>query len=255
MSAVKRLALRLLGRPGVKRAAQALFGALQALGARGLAATRQAGDRPAGEAGVRALGHRAYVGGDGAGWETIGRLQFRFLVERGLTPDHVLLDIACGALRAGVLLIPYLRPGHYLGVEREALLVERGIEEELGRALNELKQPEFLISERFEFERLSKRPDIAIAQSLFTHLAADDIALCMTNLRRCVAAGARLYATFFESARPHANPPASHPHKPFRYSRAEIERFGTEHGWEVRYIGDWSHPRGQVMVEYTAREG
>ena len=50
--------------------------------------------------GVRRLGHRAFVGGDGDLWDRIGRLQFDFLVSQGLRPEHVLLDFACGSLRA-----------------------------------------------------------------------------------------------------------------------------------------------------------
>jgi hypothetical protein len=29
--------------------------------------------------------------------------------------------------------------------------------------------------------------------------------------------------------------------------------FGERFGWEARSIGDWGHPRVQIMVEYVAR--
>lgn len=57
-------------------------------------------------------GPRGYVGGL---WHELGELQFRFLVDQGLRPEHVLLDIACGSLRGGVRFVPYLNPGNYLG--------------------------------------------------------------------------------------------------------------------------------------------
>ncbi len=37
----------------------------------------------------------------GGMWEEIGRLQFVFLVEKGLQPHHEMLDIGCGTLRGG----------------------------------------------------------------------------------------------------------------------------------------------------------
>ena len=61
--------------------------------------------------GVMVFGHRDYVG---AHWEELGSLQFRFMVDQGLLPHHVLVDIACGSLRGGVHFIPYLDPGNYL---------------------------------------------------------------------------------------------------------------------------------------------
>ena len=33
---------------------------------------------------IHRVGHRQFVGGNGEYWDTIGELQFRFLIERGL---------------------------------------------------------------------------------------------------------------------------------------------------------------------------
>ena len=43
--------------------------------------------------------HREAVGGL---WEEMRRLQFDFLANQGLKPDHKLLDIGCGSMRGGV---------------------------------------------------------------------------------------------------------------------------------------------------------
>jgi len=34
-----------------------------------------------------------------------------------------------------------------------------------------------------------------------------------------------------------------------------MEQFGKETGWQVEYIGDWNHPRGQKMVCYVTSSG
>jgi hypothetical protein len=207
------------------------------------------GSVPEGDEGIRILGHRDYVGG--GLWEEIGRLQFDFLVAQGLRPSHCLLDIACGALRGGVHFIAYLEAGNYLGLDKERTLVTLGIEKELGVATYAEKKPQLVVSASFEFQRFTKRPDMSIAQSLFTHLNPADIRLCLGNLREFVATGHRLYATFFEGDSS-GNRAGSHSLAGFRYSRAELERFGSETGWRAAYLGDWQHPRRQMMMRYAA---
>jgi SAM-dependent methyltransferase len=202
--------------------------------------------------GIAAVGHRDYVGGL---WEEIGRLQFDFLVAQGLRPDHVLLDVACGSLRAGVHLIPYLDRGHYLGIDKERVLIEQGLEQEVPAELREAKAPEFVVSDRFEFGRLSRRPDYAMAQSLFTHLPPPAIRLCLRRLRAVATPGCRFFATFFETGERMRNPRAPHDHKLWFYTREEMAAFGARAGWDCRYVGDWGHPRQQAMAEYRPRPG
>jgi hypothetical protein len=202
---------------------------------------------PHGEAGIAKVGHRSYVGGM---WDEIGQLQFDFLVSRGLKADHRLLDIACGALRLGVKAIPYLEPSNYLGIDKEAGLIQAGLETELDPKLREAKQPAFVVSSSFEFEKLGRKPDFAIAQSLFTHLPPPLIELCFQKLRPCLADDGVFFATFFESRRAVKNPDEPHDHARFAYTQAEMCGFGERNGFTARYIGDWNHPRDQVMVEY-----
>src|SRR5579864_173888 len=131
--------------------------------------------------GILFFGHRDYIG---AQWDTVGPLQFQFLVDQGLKPHNVLLDIACGSLRGGVHFIPYLDDGNYLGLEKERQLIRLGLKKELPSELRRSKRPEFVVSDSFEFKRFSKRPDYAIAHSLFTHLPSSMILDCLTKLRQ-----------------------------------------------------------------------
>jgi hypothetical protein len=75
-----------------------------------------------------------------------------------------------------------------------------------------------------------------------------------------MAPGGRFFATFFEA-------PASTPYDrrvqqvvrktwperdPYHYRRADLYwAADTVADWNVRYIGDWGHRRGQRMIEYT----
>jgi hypothetical protein len=56
--------------------------------------------------------------------------------------------------------------------------MDLGIEKELGNNVYEKKKkkkPELIVSDNFTFERCSKKPQFSLAQSLFTHLNAQDI--------------------------------------------------------------------------------
>jgi hypothetical protein len=193
-------------------------------------------------------GPRGFVGGL---WYEMGELQFKFLLEQGLRPEHTLLDIACGSLRLGNRVIPFLDAGNYLGIDIKEDLIEHGKRVELGNTLCEVKRPEFVVSGSFEFNKFSKTSDFAVAQSLFSHLIKDDIALCLTNLSQHRKARTVLYATFFEVDASVANPAISHPHGVFQYARDEMEEIGRRADWRIEYIGDWGHPRGQKMLRYT----
>ena len=198
---------------------------------------------------INKIGHREYVGGF---WNEIGKLQFDFMVAHGLKPHNVLLDIACGSLRAGVHFINYLEKSNYLGLDQEKELIIRGVEEELTKDKEIEKQPQFIINSNFDFTNFSKVPDYAIAQSLFTHLVEKDIIKCLKNLKSFIGNKQfELYATFFECDIPQKAPlENSHTHVKFDYTKEQMEQFAKDTGWKVRYIGNWNHPRGQKMMKY-----
>ncbi|HVM15925.1 MAG TPA: hypothetical protein VM287_16570 [Egibacteraceae bacterium] len=94
--------------------------------------------------------------------------------------------------------------------------------------------------------RLRDRP-VAV-----THLTPETIALCLSRLAVWSPA-CRLYATFFEVDEPVDNPAAPHDHAKFRYTRAEMAQLAATAGMRFSYIGEWGHPRGQMMGAFAAR--
>lgn len=204
-------------------------------------------DLPANER-VAKRGHRRYVGGpDPERWYGIGRRQYHFLVSQGLASHHRLLDVACGALRLGQYAIPMLDKGHYYGLEGEPSLVEAGLTEEMLFDVAALKTPQF--SHNYDFD-LSFCPgyDFAMAQSLFTHLTLDDIALCFENMISVARPGSKFFWTFFDDDGL-ANPEGqSHPNLSWRYAFEDIEERAAQAGFRTTYIGDWGHPVDQLMA-------
>lgn len=207
--------------------------------------------RPAqGPAGIASLGHRAYVGGR---WDEIGDLQWSFLLNHGLQAESVLLDIACGSLRLGCRAIPYLAPCHYLGIEKEAELLRVGVEQELGAELESRQQPRLLVDDSFRFDRFGVVADIAIAHSLFTHLPPEPIGRCFQQLRPWLRPDGVFYATYFPTRRQRRQSGKGHDHGYFAYTDSEIRCFGETNGFSCELLGDWGHPRGQVMAAYRPR--
>lgn len=196
---------------------------------------------------IRARGYRSFIGSHNAEeWYSLGRLQYYFLVSRGLESQHVFLDVGCGSLRLGQFLIPFLGERKYFGLEPESILVECGLAYEVPGWVSEMKKPTFSHNYQFEMDQLDCF-DYAMANSILTHLVPSDIRLCFSSLRSMANQTSVFYFTFFEGDSKTNPKQASHANKDWRYSIEELQDLAE--GWRLNYIGDWGHPRGQMMVE------
>lgn len=201
--------------------------------------------------------HRERVGGL---WDEIGRLQIDFLRAQGLRPDDTLLDVGCGSLRGGVHFVRFLAPGRYYGIDKDAELIRAGLEIELPRAglAGRLPADHLLVNDAFEASRFGVAFDVAWAQSLFTHLQAPDIRRCLEQTARCVRAGGRFFATFFECgedvALPVTHAPGGittrHDQDPYHYRFRDLAALCAGLPWRAAYMGEWSHPRAQRMSRF-----
>ncbi|HTE77099.1 MAG TPA: class I SAM-dependent methyltransferase [Xanthobacteraceae bacterium] len=197
----------------------------------------------------RRANHRAAVGGM---WDVIGPLQFDFMRDQGLRPEHRLLDIGCGSLRAGRFFISYLNPRCYLGLDSDESLVRTGLATEIDAATISEKQPEFAFNNSFSFP-FNRKPDFALAQSVFTHLTPNQMETCLANLH-AFAPNCKFFVTFNESSFAWPNGLfAPNTQRTFFYTRGQIAKIAEQCGWSMSYIGEWGHPRDQRMVLLTNR--
>src|SRR5216684_432299 len=90
--------------------------------------------------------YRAYVG-PAEDYDLIAAMTFNLLTTLGLRQHHSLLDLGCGSLRVGRLLIPYLNKEKYFGLEPNEWLVQEGIRNEIGETLVRIKRPRFFFSD------------------------------------------------------------------------------------------------------------
>jgi len=204
--------------------------------------------------------HRDAVGGM---WEQIGRLQFEFLRNHGLTPNMKLLDIGCGAFRGGVHFVSFLDAGNYYAVDADERLIEDGYNIEICNAGLQWKLPRLnlLVSRRFEFSLFKQTFDVAIAQSVFTHIPLNDIRVCLAELAKSVRPGGKFFASILECPHDYSyTAPMKHEpggvisfpaDDPFHY-RLEDFKWAENHlPWAFSYIGDWAHPRDAKMICFT----
>src|SRR5947207_10932254 len=140
--------------------------------------------------------YRAYVGPP-EDYDLVAAMAFNLLTTLGLRQHHSLLDIGCGSLRIGRILIPYLNRGKYFGVEPNEWLVDEGIRRELGETLVEIKRPTFFFSDSPDTITQAKVAfDFALAQSIFSHCGLDLIKGWLSAISRSMADDAVLVATF-----------------------------------------------------------
>lgn len=200
--------------------------------------------------------HRHLIGGM---WEEIGTLQIDFLKSQGLQPSYTLLDIGCGCLRLGVRAVEFLDTDKYWGIDLNEELLTAGYDHEVvpsGLAAK-LPRTNLVTDAEFTFTGTPHQVDMAIAQSVFTHLPLEYLRLCLTNLANHLDGPCDFFATFFivtedEAAAPVLHDPGgitTHPDKdPFHYTENDLRRAAWNLPWKVDIIGDWNHPRDQRMV-------
>src|SRR6476469_2956387 len=117
--------------------------------------------------------YRAYVGPP-EDYDLISAMSFNLLTHLGLRQHHQVLDIGCGSLRVGRLLIPYLNRGGYTGLEPNEWLVHDGIANEVGEDQVRIKQPNFVFAETAAgLIAEGRRYDFMLAQSIFSHTGPD----------------------------------------------------------------------------------
>lgn len=206
-------------------------------------------------------GHRAAIGGM---WDEIGQLQYDFLLAEGLKPAHRLIDIGCGSFRAGVKLAPYLQPEHYFGIDISPDILKAGYQQEIVAAGLKKRFPRSNWREEASFDigGFGVMFDFGIAQSVFTHLPPPYLERCLATVAPAFHPGGRLYLTLFECPPDHDidQPLVQQPggrttyrdKDPYHYRVDSLA--GLAGGlWDVRWIGEWNHPRAQKMALFTRR--
>ena len=184
--------------------------------------------------------YRAYVGPP-KDYDLVSAMVFNLLTSIGLRQHHRVLDIGCGSLRVGRLLIPYLNPKNYFGVEPNKWLVDDGIENEIGRDLVKIKEPTFSFLTSLDEFKKPLNLDYAIAQSIFSHCGNDLIKGWLSQVSFHLKDSGALVATFLVGNKDYVGNGWVYPGC-VNYKPETIAEIASEFGLDFTIL-DWTHPR------------
>lgn len=205
--------------------------------------------------------HRAAIGGL---WDELGKLQLNFLIDRGLRPSDVLLDVGCGCLRGGVHFISYLEQKNYFGFDINQSLLDAGYDVELNKMGLQSKLPKNHLQANscFDMTAFGQKFRYAIAFSLFTHLTLNSIRRCLIEMGRVMQPGAKFYATVFLCTDEDAlERPCSQSAEitsfmdkdPYHYHLSDMRWLASQTSFDVSLIESFKHPRNQKMLEFVCK--
>ncbi|GAA0921734.1 class I SAM-dependent methyltransferase [Nonomuraea longicatena] len=198
-----------------------------------------------------ARGARAAVGSKShKRWLAVGRMQFDYLVAHGLQPEHRMLEIGCGNLRAGRLFIEYLHGGHYYGVDisPDILLAAQDtlVRYNLGGRLPHLTPVHDL---RFAFLP-DAHFDVVHAHSVFSHSPIGVIEECFAHVGRVMKPGGWFDFTFDRTeGKEHQVL-----REDFYYRTDTLLALADRHGLDAVLMDDWEQlPHKQSKIRLTLR--
>ncbi len=180
-----------------------------------------------------AVGSRSYDQ-----WLEFGQMQFDYLVKHGLKPADRLLEIGCGNLRAGRLLIDYLDTGNYYGIDISEQILTSALHV-LSEAGLQDKLPRLALTEDLAFNFLPPGYFNAVhANSVFTHCPIEIIDECLANVGRIMAPTAFFDFTFYAS-----DTQDYQVHREdFYYRPATLLALAERHGLNAQLLDDWNDP-------------
>ncbi|MFE7121174.1 class I SAM-dependent methyltransferase [Streptomyces sp. NPDC057654] len=181
-------------------------------------------------------------------WLALGKMQFDYLSEHGLTPAHRMLDIGCGNLRAGWRFIDYLDSGHYYGIDispdilisAKQTLTTYGLQGKL---------PHLTITQNLTLDFLpDDHFDVVHAHSVFSHSPISVIDECFAHVGRILAPGGFFDFTFDRTEG------AEHQvlREDFYYRTETLIALAEKHGLRGRFMDDWEtrkHGQSKIRVD------
>lgn len=185
--------------------------------------------------------YRAYVGPP-VDYDLVAAMSLGLLATLGMRQQHQVLDIGCGSLRVGRLLIPYLNRGGYTGLEPNEWLVQDGIANEIGDDQVRIKQPSFVYAESAAgLIAEGRRYDFMLAQSIFSHTGPDLLERWLAEAAELLTPCGALVATFFPGDADTDRRGWIYPDC-VSFKPATVDALASRHGLEFVPL-DWRHPR------------
>ncbi|MFQ3226699.1 MAG: SAM-dependent methyltransferase [Porticoccaceae bacterium] len=191
--------------------------------------------------------YRAYVGPP-KDYDLVSAMVFNLLTCTGLRQDHKVLDVGCGSLRNGRLLIPYLNNGNYFGVDPNKWLIDDGIKNEIGEDLVQIKKPTFSYSDSLKDFKQPLGIDYAFAQSIFSHTGLDLLEKWLSEVSYHLKEDGVLFATFLIDDKDSQEAGWVYPGC-VKFIPDTVFQIASKHGLHFQLL-NWFHPRQSWAAFY-----
>lgn len=188
--------------------------------------------------------YRAYVGPP-FNYDINGGLQFQFMLDLGLREYHRFIEVGCGSLRLGRLLMMYLLPEHYYGVEPNQKILNEGLKHNLGsnqedNPFIQLKKPKFSNNADFDFSFVGKKVDFVIAQSIVSHTGVSETEKLFFNVSNVINDTGIAMITYIRCVNPEKNNTKDGWFYPecITYTDAHMAKVASKYGF-IAYRTSW----------------
>lgn len=192
--------------------------------------------------------YRTYIGN--LSYDIASGKLFCFLIKHGLRENHTLLDVGCGSLRVGRLLIVYLGKEKYFGIDPNKWLIEDAIKYETGQDLIDIKRPKFCFCEDFDFSTFGQSSfDFIFAHSVLTHASLQQVDKCIQNASDVMDSSSKFLATVLLGDTDNRNLEWTYP-QIVPYTQKTIERIASKYGLTCKVLED-KHWGPQTWILFT----
>lgn len=180
-------------------------------------------------------------------WKAIGRRQFDYLKVHGLEPQHRILEIGCGNLRAGWRLIDYLDAGNYYGIDiakevifaAQATLIEHGL-------VDKVPYLTLVNDNRFAFLP-DDFFDVVHAHSVFSHTPLSVMEECFAHVGRIMKPSGFFDFTFKRTE----GEEYQKLREDFYFRTETLISAAERHGLDATFMDDWEalgHSQSKIRV-------
>jgi len=198
--------------------------------------------------------YRAYVGPPER-FDLMSLSQVGLLHKFGLREHHYVLDFGCGSLRLGRMLLPYLLPQRYFGIEPNGWLVEQGFLYETGQDIRAIKQPSFSYDSAFDCTVFGRQFDFIVAQSIITHTGRSEAQTLFESASRALLDSGVFLFSFAADEKLGPRAPLTGWIYPgcVSFTHADLDEFCAKAGLSWTTL-DWHHPGATWAVAARSRD-
>ena len=137
-----------------------------------------------------------YCGNFDENWNRAGGVQYRICREAGLLAHHRILEIGCGSLSAGFILMQFVEPMYYCGLDPNKWLIDAAIGNEDVERIAARRAPRFAYNDQFDAAVFGERFDFIFAHSVLSHASRNALRRFLDGCTAVAADQCTIVASF-----------------------------------------------------------